>query len=238
MRRILALAAVLALSACGSSSARPSTPKAWRASIVAGALAQHSFHWTYSSFFDLIGPRKRVGDVQAGSAVEWDTLGPGETAEIRLVHDTVYVRGNNAAIDSLGLTPWRYPSSQIYRIGSSRWAHRYAGRWISIPKGDKLYSGFLAYLTPASILRLATPRGMLREKLHRRLRDVDGTVGRGFGAQAYELKARASGTPLPVSYRWRDMTVDSVDMHFGKWNEPVAIEAPKNAVPIATVRRS
>jgi hypothetical protein len=242
MRRFAVLVPVLALcavlTACGSSSARPKSSKALRTSIVGAALTQHSFHWAYSSAFDLIGGAQRAGDVTADSAVERETLPGGETAEFRFVHETVYLRGGNVAIDELvGLGP-PGSSKRVYLIGSSKRAHRYAGKWIAIPKGDNLYSAFAAYLTPATILQQATPQGKLKVSKPTphgaRLLDVTGPEG---GSHS-DLEARGTGDPLSVSYAWRDFSVDRISMRFSKWNEPLTIAAPKHAVPLATVRKT
>jgi hypothetical protein len=239
MRRVVALVALcVVVSACGSSSAQPLTPSAVGASIVSAALAQHSFHWAYSSAFDLVGGTQRVGDVTADSAVERETLPGGETAEFRFVHDTVYVRGGNVAIDELLGLGSPGSSKRIYLIGSSKRAHRYAGKWIAIPKGDKLYSALAPYLNPAAILQQATPQGKLKVSKPTphaaRLLDVSGTEG---GSHS-DLEARGTGDPLPVSYAWRDFSVDRISMRFSNWNEPLDIQAPKHAVPIATVRKA
>jgi hypothetical protein len=209
-------------------------------SIVSTALAQKSVHWTESDFYDLIGPSKRVADVTADFGVERRTLPSGKTAEILLVNQTVYVRGNNVAIDELGLTPHGATSGRIYFIGSSKQAHRYAGRWISIPQGDKDYSAFADDLTLASIVHDATPPGSLKATSRRApLLDVQGTTS-GLSAEpgTYELKARVSGDPLPVAFAYQSGTVDFVRSTFSKWNERMQVTAPKHAVPIATVRKS
>ena len=245
MRRVIAFGFIVALgaglSACGSSSARPTSPKAWRNAIVAAALAQRSFHWTYSDFFDLIGPAKRVGDVTADYGVEWETLPGGQTVQLRLVDHTLYVRGGNVAIDYLNLTPRHAPPSRIYLLGSSKPAREYAGQWISIPGSDKLYAHLAVDLTPASILHDASPAGKLkldgRPSPGQRLLGLTGTNASWGEPGSSELKARATGTPLPVSFAWGAMT-DFTRYRFSKWNESVNVQAPERAVPIAIVRKA
>ncbi|MDX6480199.1 MAG: hypothetical protein QOG85_709 [Gaiellaceae bacterium] len=243
----IALTACASLTACGSSSssARPSSPKEWRAAMVAAALAQGSVHWTRFIAVPMIEWRRTSADVTTDGGVERILLRPWCKAEIRLVNDVVYERGDSRC---LGYT---------LRLANTK-AARYAGRWISIPKGDKLYSGAADGLTLTSILHDVTPRG---EHLVTQT-TADGPTGllgptgpggpTGAARSAESLGTLAptlltagptgqtlslrTGEPLPVVYT--DFCVICVDIGtFSRWGEPVHVQAPANSTPIATVRR-
>jgi hypothetical protein len=221
--------------AAGSSLPRPSSPTGVVASIVAATVAQKSVHVTETYSADLVGTATYTIDATRDSAserVEYDG-----TTHIRLVNGTVYLQG---AARSLAFC---LPNACLGLTKAQ--ARHYAGRWISIAKGDKLYHRLAHGLTLASIAHdLTAEQGfhlkVLRKKSHgRRLLEVRGTTRRDT-VGAYELKARATGTPLPLAF-----SVDPVGAlmvfdrgRFSTWNEPVQVTAPKDAVPIATVRRS
>ena len=210
MRRFATLAIVVALcaplSACGSSS-----PKAALASIVAAALSEKSVHVTAVDSVDHFGAFTTVVDVSRHSGTGRVT-GPigGSEAEIRLVDNTVYLKGTSSALErSLpGLVA----------------APHYAGKWISMPMqaqsvkwtaanlggGDNVYSQMSDGLTLASILNGVPPQLELKM--------VNGLPGRVLGS----FKNQGD--------RY------SVDARFSKWNEPVHVQAPAHAIPIATVR--
>ena len=233
MRRIVTLAIVLAacasLSACGSSS--PSSPLAVRASIVAAALAQDSVHLNELATDAVISARW-ASDVNAHSGkqrltLKGGTFGGGE-AEVLLVNDTLYVRGNPSGL--------RYT---LYMTGPQ--SRRYARQWISIPKGDRLYAETAAGLTLPSIVHNLTPQGKLklvrRNSPATRLLAVTG-AGRG-DAPSVSLSARASGDRLPVAYSEIVAPYGHTrDGSFSKWNEPVSVHAPADATPITIVRGS
>ena len=236
MRRIGTLAIVLAicapLSACGSSSSQPPfarSPKAALASIVAAALAQQSVHWKGSTSADLYGTDHSTADVNADSGATRLTY-YGHAMDTRLVDGTVYVRGAPTLLmPNLSLTQAE--------------ATHYAGRWISSPRGDKLYGDLSSGLTLASIVHGAAwlfdqPRSGLKV-LRRTSRGTRLLVLR---APAWphvfsNLTARASGKPLPIAYTLANGLMDFRYGHFSKWNEPVSVQAPARSTPIATVRR-
>ena len=216
-----------------------STPRGVLASIDAAALAQKSVHVTESFAADLYGTDHRTYDVSANSGTELFNY-YGNKMRVLLVDHTVYVRADawllyGTAYSGLGLTEAQ--------------AKRYAGTWISIPKGDKLYARLAAGLTlPSAVgagaptyagLKAYYPEGRLKLSRQR-------SHGRGLlvlrwtaGAQPPPLdvlKARATGTPLPVSYSDYAAMMVFYNGTYSRWNEPVHVHAPASSTPIATVR--
>jgi len=239
MRRIAELVIVLAscaaLTACGSSSpkgarvgtalpvGRPS-PKAVLASIVAAALAQNSVHWTESFPGAGIGypPVRWSSDVTTDSGMQRVAISGGGTVRARLVNQVVYVRGNPMGLE-YELNLW-----------NSQRAKQYAGRWISIPKGDQLYAQTADGLTVASIVHDATPEGTLkvvRNASHWTRLLVVSRISRA------SLSEGATGASVPVDFTLTPGLLGSPSGNFGRWNEPVHVQPPATSTPIATVRR-
>jgi hypothetical protein len=243
MRRIAIAVIVLSLcavlSACGSSSSSPSPPAPKVAApkvaapIVAAALAQKSVHWEEIDRPHMQLPIKFVTDVNADSGTQRLTFAPGTRyagkAQVRLVNDIAYVEG-----DAVGL------KSVLY-LDKAR-AKKYAGRWISIPKGDTLYAGIANGLTLASIIHDVIPGGrplrLVRKNAHgtpRLVVEVD-THSRTFSGFPGSLSANANGKQLPVAFDIPNCVGCYTSGTFSKWNEPVHVQAPAKSVPITTVR--
>jgi len=258
MRRTVTLAIVLAvcapLSACGSSS--PRLPKEV-APIVAAALAQKSVHYTLTVTAQG-NTTTGNADVTADSGTERLTLPGGDVVETRLAHDTVYLRGGfTGLLYLLRSCPYEFVNCQDPTAAQLRQAGKYAGRWISIPKGDRAYGGLARYLTLGSVVRHLTPRrelkSSIRESHGTRLRVLRGEL-EGDLVRPANLTVRASGEPLPVAFsrvvvrgpgcdgfnhcdRGGDELYRSSG-RFTKWNEPMHVEPPAHSTPIATVRAS
>jgi hypothetical protein len=280
-RRWLVSALIVALLAGGAgtalalhSSGAPSAitlryPREVVKSIDAVALGQTSVRWTEnggSSESDNtfgIGPTGKTGptagytgphwrstsDVTADSGVQRITIslrhGTGE-AELRLAGNLVYVKGNALALEwmALGLTHAQ--------------ALRYAGRWISIPKGHDPLTDVPEHLTLAKLVNdEANPAWLYGGFRHlpdyvylTAIRKSDGTLGVDWeddGSDAWSptsnLSARAGGEPLPIAATSEGSGDEaghyssaSSSGRFSRWNEPVHVTVPKHAVPIATVR--
>lgn len=238
MRRVaillLALAVCASLSACGSSApSASSVPRAVSkvsASILAAALAQKSVHGIAFYGGDFAESGRVTSDVTANSGTQRFAINGVGTANFRLVNDIVYVEGNPGALEhTLNL--------------SKRHARAYAGQWISIPKGDRLYTRTADGLTLASLVRgamppLRDPSWMLkvvRRTAHGRRLVVLQDDRMGF--VDFTFSARSGGERLPVSYSWNAGPGQSGSYgHFSNWNEPVHVHAPARSIPIATVR--
>jgi hypothetical protein len=237
MRRIGTLAIFLALcgplTACGSSARLPQT---LRGRIVAAALAQKSVHWTLAARDGVIFR----ADVNADSGRERATVpGYADAVEIRLVNDTIYIRGGYEGGIFVGL--------------SRAQAARYAGLWIAVPRGHRPYRALASTLMFGSIVRHAVPRGPLEKSFTRkphgtRLLVLSPPAGEEVPHDppfAYRLTARASGEPLPVaSYAGACRfggagsrgSCWSSRRRFSRWNAPVHVHAPASSTPIATIR--
>jgi len=223
----------------------PSTPKGVLASIEAAALAQKSVHVSESFAADLYGTDHRTFDVSRDSGSELLDY-YGAKMRVLRVHHTVYVRadawllGGTMYTGGLDLTP--------------KQVKRYAGKWISIPAGDKDYASLAAGLTLASVvgsgdptdsfpyghLSPDNPAGQLR-LLRRQSHGVRRLVLRwtsGFQPPPPldELRARATGTPLPVSFSDYTAMMVFYNGTYSRWNEPVHVRAPAHAIPISTIR--
>jgi hypothetical protein len=223
-------AAALALHSSGPSGASPLTgPQGVLGSMVAAALGQKSVHWTQTGAEDLQGRYRLSSDVTADSGVQRFTgLPGGGQAEIRLVNGVVYVRGNPR-----GLLPL-----------TNAQAARYVGRWISIPKSDKLYTRVSDGLTLASLvhdvtsLDASTPLNQKAiTRMSHGMRVLVFKEGEPAGAYL-SVSTHASGERLPIAVTVSYGPGGYFDGSFSKWNEPVHPTAPSQAVPIATVRRS
>ena len=126
------------------------SPRALRASIIDAAKAQQSVHYVAKEISGN-SVTTLTGDVEATDGVQHVSIKLGKkTAHFTIVviDQTAYVQGDNLGLQlGLGLTKAQ--------------ASTYAGQWISIPKGDKLYAGTAAFVTLGSVIQLITPHGHL-----------------------------------------------------------------------------
>lgn len=230
MRRIVTLALAVAIAVTTAIVVfNVASPASARDQIVAAALSQKSVHWTGRYSGSMSGTRTFNADVSADAGIARETWGFPGTAQIRLVNGTVFVRADSTVLNccALGLT---WPQ-----------AWRYAGKWISIPKGDDSYARLADGLTLASIVNdtvpLQTSKSYTTTPRRARLLSVRGTSGNIFWdtSSSGRLVARGSGTPLPVSFSYVDVA-RCTRGRFSRWNESVNVEAPVKSTPIATVR--
>ncbi len=183
-----------------------------RDSILAAALAQTSVHWTSTARH---GHRLTVitADVtrDSGTAHVAVTGATNSSVDYRLIGATLYLRNNTDA-------------------------GKYGGRWIAIPASDAMYARLTRGLTLDSAIRDAVPAGTVKVTRTTAggipLQVVRGTPS----GQELSLVAHATGTQLPIRFSWHLAGGDSGETLFSKWNEPVHVAAPANAIPIATVR--
>jgi hypothetical protein len=206
------------------------SPRALRTSILSAAKAQHSVHYVTKQ---VVGNSLTtlVGDVEAADGVQHVTLKFGKKSgklTIVVVDQTAaYVQGDATGLhEALGLT--------------NAQATTYAGQWISIPKGDKLYGGVAEDVTLGSAIQIITPRGRLKAFKARdhgvRVVGVRGTSGTGKKKELRVLVARAHGKlPLEEDEFAPGEEYISRTM-FSKWGEAVQAQAPASSTPISTVR--
>lgn len=187
-------------------------------------------HWEGD---DIVGgARLSTGaDVNPNEGVQQVTFYLGKTkahVAIRVIDHTAYVKG-----DALGL--------RLNLNLTSTQASKYAGQWISIPKTDKLYAGTAQADTLGSLISSITPRGRLKAfsaKVHGlRVVGVRSIHGKGKKKTLQILDARTHGKRLPIEEEEVTPGMKAVSSTvLSRWNEPVHVTAPTNAVPIATVR--
>lgn len=228
MRRIPLLVVLVVVAATLTETALAvQSPVALRASILNAARAQRSVHYVNQQSFGVHGLRM-VCDVAAGDGIQRITFTEGARSgrvTVEVVDRVAYVRGDAFTLRNYML----FPSTQ---------ASRYANRWIKIPSSSPGYSTVAAGVTLGSLVQLLDPKGTpLR---------VAGTVG-GHSATGVRVRrmtqgksyvmtlwASATGKPLPL-----EETVSAKGnrskLSLDRWNEPVHVEVPARAVPIATV---
>ena len=230
MGRVGVLALAVATAAVASAAALAAqSPRALRASILGAAKAQHSVHYATR---EILGNLQLTltGDVAATAGRQHVVFQAGmHTGQItiRAVDQTAYVEG-----DANGL--------QLLQQLTKSQASKYAGRWISIPKGDRAYSSTAAEVTFGSFLQSITPRGRLAtfnaKKQGTRVIGVRAISGTGKKRRLQVLAARAGGKRLPLE---EDEAVPGREFigrtTMSKWNESVQVQAPAQSVPISTV---
>jgi hypothetical protein len=208
------------------------SPKALRASIVDAAKAQQSVHYVQKN---ILGNAllTLTGDVATDHGIQHVKLVAGKQTgriTIYVVDQTAYVQGNAFGLHALqGLTKTQ--------------AAKYAGQWISIPKGDKLYAGTAAAVTLGSFVQSIAPRGRLKTfsaKAHGvRVVGVRGIFGKGKRRTLTAIDARAKGKKLPLEAEDFTPGEESIGhTAISKWNESVQVQAPSSSTPISTVRQS
>jgi hypothetical protein len=222
------VAAVLAGGAAVALAAQ--SPRALRNSIVAAARGERSVHWQAD---DIVGSARLTSgaDVNANEGVQHVTFYLGKTRAhitIRVIDHTAYVKG-----DALGL--------RLNLNLTSTQASKYAGQWISIPKTDRLYAGTAQADTLGSLITSIVPHGRLKAFSAKvrglRVVGVRSVHGKGKKKTLQILDAKARGKRLPIEED--ELTPGmKVISHtaLSRWNEPVHVTAPAQAVPISTVR--
>jgi hypothetical protein len=230
VRKLVTLVLVAAAAVAITAVALAATPRHVRASILAAARSEHSLHWTEHEVLGkaLIESSADV-NLSSGTQVVETKLGQQSgRVGIVLVSRTAYVEGDAFGLQAnLGLTQAQ--------------ATKYAGRWISIPKGDAVYAQTASGLTLGSIVRGMTPSGKLT--LYRktvrgtRIVVVEATSGTGTKESLESLAAHARGKPLPIEAAAIIPSRQALThIYFSKWNEPVTVHPPPHSTPIARVR--
>ncbi|HEV8178730.1 MAG TPA: hypothetical protein VGP54_00345 [Gaiellaceae bacterium] len=231
MVRVAVLISVLAVAAVAVAVALAATrsPRALRAAIFASARKQHSAHYVEHGVAQGLH-QTMVADVAATRGIQRVsfTLG-GKKGQftVRVVGRTAYLLGNTVALDSfLGFTAAQ--------------AAQYHGRWISVTPSSQMYKALAASVTLPSFLHdiyPSAPLAFVTAKIGgRKVTGVRGTtrepgVVRFVEAVYPDSKLRPFGVAdIESSKAFID------EIRISRWNEPVHVQAPANAVPIATVQ--
>jgi hypothetical protein len=230
VRRMVVLALVVtAVAVAATVALAAQSPKALRDSMLAAAKTQHSVHYATRT---VVGNAllTLAGDVAATNGRQQVGMKVGKAtghATILVLDQTAYVQGNaNGLQFLLGLTKAQ--------------ASSYAGRWISILRGDKHYNQTAGDVTLGSFLQSITPHGRLaalKGKVRgRRVVGVKATSGTGKRKELQVLAAPATGKRLPLEEDELSPGRAYIShTAMSKWNEPVQVPAPANSVPLTTV---
>jgi hypothetical protein len=206
------------------------TPRQLRASIFTAARAKHSVHYVALT---VAGFRTRIiGDASGDRGSQTITVAQGPNIghlTVRVIRHTAYLRGDAFTLHT------------YLTFFTTAQASRYQGRWISIPSAHSTYSTIADSVTFRSFLSSLYPKGTGLVGVRGTL-DGDKVVGvrvarqRGGLHVVSTLYARAHGAPLPFKVReFAPGHGYSSASTIGRWNEPVHVQVPANAVPIATV---
>lgn len=209
----------------GSGPAPPAAVEAGR--ILNNVRAQQSVHYVS---WESMGAGARLmtsADVANGRGVLRQTLRRYAPNGAKPYRWTIVVTGATVYV--------RAPASSIKWLLQplNTEARRYAGRWISIPRGSRF--GYLATGgTLESLLRQIAPHGRLAtsasiRKDGQRVIRITGT--RPWG-QTF-LTARSSSL-LPVSAGY--VAGGQGRTRFSRWNEPVHVKAPAHSISIDALR--
>ena len=233
MKRIGLLALVLAVASGATAAvalAAAASPKAFRASVVRTALAQKSLRWVEHDYAGNVAVSSSA-DVNAHSGTQYLTVTIGKqsgTIHIVFINGIAYVEGQALGLAvNLGLT--------------NAQATQYAGRWISVTKGDKAYAATADGLTLASIVHDVTPHGpleLVKKEFHGKQVFALEALGGPQQAPVFRvLVAPRKGQRLPIeASSINPSRALSTHTDFSRWNEPVNVHAPSGSIPIATVR--
>ena len=231
MRRVGGLLAVALLLAAGAAAAAfaVQSPSRLQASILAAAAAKKSVHYVVTNHATTSG--RMVCDVARDRGIQRITFTKGGATghvTVLVVDRTAYIRGDAFALHA-------------YMGFTSAQASQYHGRWIAIPHGFPSYATVAAGVTLASVVHELKMSGSSLVRVAGKL-GGDAVIGvrrtgTVSGLQTIEtLYAQAHGAPLPVEQTqvapakgYRDTTTLS------RWNEPVRVVPPANAVPISIV---
>jgi hypothetical protein len=227
MRRVgVAVGVVVAASSFAAFALAAQSPRSLLASMLRSARARHSVHYVTRAGLGADSKVVIVGDVAADRGVQRVTEKFGKrsnTLKVIVVGATAYVRGGKRGLENqVGLTSAR--------------ASRYAGRWISIPKGTELYGLVVDGATLPAFLRSIVPAS------HSRFKERSTTIR---GTKVIEIRALSKNGELDLAAPLRGgPPVEETQVAGGgagsttmsRWNEAVQVQAPPHAVPIATVR--
>jgi hypothetical protein len=236
------------LAGCGGSASGPTSSNNVTSKTASGIVTaavnatkqQSSFHFEE----DAVQPTSTVtliGDIGKTSAQQAITVTSGKTSghvTLLLANGVVYFRA-----DVLGL--------QSFSQFTAAQAAKYANKWISVSSADNGYHSLIGTLT---VSNAATQLVKLPGTMTKGGTSVQGGIPvvavdtaqtSSSGTLSITMYVQTTGPALPVKVTAISKTTPTsssptvsgtreVTATFSKWNEPVNVVAPKNAVPIAT----
>lgn len=147
------------------------------------------------------------------------TQGEG-TAEIIVVGDEIYLKGDDAFYQSIG------GDAVVRALGD---------RWLKIPAGGDGFESFEQITDMEALIDAALrPEGSIEKG---EVEDVDGTpaIGLTSSERRGTLFVATKGEPLPLKIVGEG---DRGEVTFDGWNEPVELEAPTDVLDIAELERT
>lgn len=187
------------------------------------------------------GTAEIEGDVTAAGSTEFDLTMDDATVTFRVIGTTAYLRADAAY--------WRESAG----AQGDALAERLADRWVKSPSASVGIGELLDELSPRTLAAcLAVGNGTLRDggsaDVGGRKADVLIDEGDKPGTTPGRFFTAADGPPLPVRVLQtgkrrpggtldpkcseEDDTSSASDLQFSRFDEPVSIEAPKDAIEI------
>jgi hypothetical protein len=226
----IALLAVAALAGAGPAIGASAPSAGATLSAALGNAARHGSFRTTESSRSLGREYVSAADVAAQEGQQRVTVSPGWQARFLVVSGVAYIAGNQS-----GLTQYfGFPAAAARKAGS---------RWVSIPSSNPGYASASRDVLSASVLAYVTPSGRLTETAPTNI-DGKAAIGiRGTGPalrpngapSALTLYVSTKGAPLPLRAVFDDKQGDRETLTLSAWNEHVALQAPRDAIPIATL---
>jgi hypothetical protein len=225
MRSVSLLVACLLVCSLPAAASAAVSPKALVGSILSAARAQRSVHYVSVETEGNVQVTI-VGDAGGSQGIQRVTFRKaGETGHVTVIvaANIAYVRGDAFTLASfMGFKPSA--------------AAKYANRWFLIPPGGTGYAKVAAAVRFASTISQLTvpgrPAGVPAATIAgRRVVGVRGTSTDKGIAVVVTLYGRATGPRLPVRETVTRGALRGV-VTFSRWNEPVQVAVPKNAVPL------
>jgi hypothetical protein len=145
----------------------------------------------------------------------------GAGAEIIVVGDEIFLKGDRAFYESLG------GESVVRLLGD---------KWLKVPAGGDGFESFEQITDMETLLDEALrPEGGTVEKGEQS--DVDGTpaIGLTSGERRGTLYVATEGEPFPLKIVGEG---DRGEITFDGWNEPAELEAPTDVIDVAELQRA
>jgi hypothetical protein len=164
--------------------------------------------------------------VGSTSGTQQLSVNGGQVQEAVLLGGVAYFKDDTPLLMDLGL--------------SRQKASKLANRWVSVPKGDKLYSTLAAGMTVAGVLEGALPSGRLSFGRSAKVRgvdevSVDGDLPLGDGKGSATVWVSLGDNPAVVQ-TWDKFQGGAGPMAtFAKWGVAARVDVPSSAIPAGSV---